>query len=97
MEKEETYKILDQLIVKNTPRTQLIKTVEELSELQKAICKYLLYGEDRHIDQIVEEFVDVNIMLIQLEMILLTILGDNEKLKEQFNLKMNRIKESLNE
>ena len=50
---------------------QLIKTIEELSELSKALCKYL--NSDNNVngllDNIAEEIADVEIMIEQLKII----------------------------
>ena len=52
---------------------QIIKTVEELSELSQALCKFLSKSKtesDRYIvDNICEEIADVEIMLEQCKMI----------------------------
>lgn len=47
---------------------QIIKAVEEMSELTKELCKYLDAKPD--IDHIAEEIADVEITLAQLKMIL---------------------------
>lgn len=46
---------------------QIMKTVEELSELQKELCKYYSSEEDRN--HIAEEIADVRIMLEQMELL----------------------------
>lgn len=46
---------------------QIIKAIEEMSELQKELCKKLLGKSDR--DSLVEEIADVQIMLDQLKII----------------------------
>lgn len=67
--KETMQKAIDTYGVEN----QMIKTVEELSELSQALCKFLSkpYTEsDRTIlDNIYEEMADVEIMLEQCKMI----------------------------
>lgn len=67
--KETMHKAINTYGVEN----QMIKTVEELSELSQALCKFLLkpYTEsDRTIlDNIYEEIADVEIMLEQCKMI----------------------------
>lgn len=49
---------------------QLIVAIEELSELAKALCKYLRGNNDQpmNIDSIIEEIADVEIMLEQVKM-----------------------------
>jgi len=44
-------------------KAQMIKAIEELSELQKALCKYLLGDQDG--EPIIEEIADVEIMTAQ--------------------------------
>lgn len=67
--KETMHKAINTYGVEN----QIIKTVEELSELSQALCKFLSkpYTEsDRTIlDNIYEEIADVDIMLEQCKMI----------------------------
>lgn len=46
---------------------QVMKAVEELSELQKELCKYFSSEEDK--DHIAEEIADVRIMLDQMAML----------------------------
>lgn len=55
-------------------RKQLIKLIEEMNELSKEICKYLVMDPDspklaEEIDHIAEETADVFIMLQQLTLI----------------------------
>ena len=69
METEEIYK---RMIEKFGKEAQTIVAIEELSELQKELCKYLRdlkNGLHRDISSIVEEIADVKIMLEQLELI----------------------------
>ena len=46
---------------------QVTKAIEELSELQKELCKFLL--DDGKFENIIEEVADVEIMVEQLELI----------------------------
>ena len=46
---------------------QVTKAIEELSELQKELCKFLL--DDGSMEHITEEIADVKIMIEQLELI----------------------------
>lgn len=49
---------------------QLIVTIEELSELQKAIAKYLRYNKsDEYVGEIIEEIIDAEIMIRQVKKI----------------------------
>ena len=63
----ETTEIYNRIIEKYGKEAQTIVAIEELSELQKALCKYLR-GQD-NFENIVEEIADVKIMLEQLELI----------------------------
>lgn len=68
MENEQLYK---QIIKKFGNQKQIIKTIEELSELQKDLCKFLLYQSplelQRHMENVAGEIADVEIMLNQLK------------------------------
>ena len=52
-------------------RNQIVKCVEELSELQQVLCK-LLSADDGGVtlDKVIEEMADVEIMLNQIKIIL---------------------------
>jgi hypothetical protein len=68
----ETTEIYKRMIEKFGKEAQTIVAIEELSELQKELCKYLRdlkNGLHRNISPIVEEIADVKIMLQQLELI----------------------------
>lgn len=46
---------------------QLLKLVEEMAELTQAIIKRRLYPNDpKYFDNLIEEFVDVNLVMMQL-------------------------------
>jgi NTP pyrophosphatase (non-canonical NTP hydrolase) len=70
---------------------QLIKSVEELSELQKEICKELI-GEGS-LENIAEEMADCRIMMSQIELIY----GSSfmEKVELKMNQKIKRLKSIL--
>lgn len=59
--------ILNEAISYYGERNQIIVAIEELSELQKELCKYL--RGDGNTAHIAEEMADVNIMLEQLRII----------------------------
>lgn len=70
--------IMEAAIAKWGEPAQMIVAIEELSELQKALCKYLRFaerydGDDPElgvmVNNIREEMADVSIMLSQLELI----------------------------
>lgn len=61
----------DEIIDKLGERNQIVKCVEELSELQQVLCK-LLSADDGWVtlDKVIEEIADVEIMLNQIKIIL---------------------------
>jgi hypothetical protein len=63
----ETTEIYKRMIEKFGKEAQTIVAIEELSELQKALCKHL--RGLTNLDNIIEEIADVKIMLEQLELI----------------------------
>ena len=67
---------------------QLIKSIEELSELQKELCKYLLEGKSKQdLRPIIDEVADVEIMCIQLR----HICGISEQVDERKKFKVERL------
>jgi transcription elongation factor Elf1 len=70
---------------------QAIKTIEELSELQKAISKALIGNED--IEKISEEIADVEIMLAQLKIIYQNQDVVEKHIKNKLAKLMNKINE----
>ena len=69
---------------------QMIKAIEEMSELQKELCKTLIGKENR--DSLIEEIADVQIMLDQLKLIV----SDTE-LKTIMQNKIDRTIERINQ
>lgn len=63
----ETTEIYKSMIEKFGKEAQTIVAIEELSELQKVLCKHL--RGQTNFENIVEEIADVKIMLEQLELI----------------------------
>lgn len=47
-------------------RNQIIKTIEELGELQTALARYLLYKDETYELDVIDELADVQVMLNQL-------------------------------
>lgn len=70
--------------------SQTIMLFEEMSELQKEICK--LYRKRGTIDHVIEELADVVIMLEQLQLMLNL---EEKKLQEIVDYKMDRLKERM--
>ena len=59
--------IFKQSVDKFGVENQLLKLVEEMAELTQAIIKHRLYpNEPKHFNNLLEEFIDVNIVLEQL-------------------------------
>ena len=86
--KEEMYKKL----FEKYDTKQVIVAIEELSELQKELCKMLRNGNADNIEHIKEEIADVSIMLDQLVYYFKI---DKEDLLKIQTEKMNRTKERL--
>ena len=92
----EQLKVLKSLVGKYGNK-QITICIEEMSELTKALCKYLRYCDcDLEkmiaIDDIYEEMADVYIMLTQMQMLLQI---DNEFLDDMIDKKIQRTKERL--
>jgi NTP pyrophosphatase (non-canonical NTP hydrolase) len=59
--------IFKQAVDKFGVEHQLLKLVEEMAELTQAIIKHRLYpNEPKYFDNLIEEYIDVNIVLEQL-------------------------------
>ncbi len=58
--------IYEEVVKKCGIEHQLVICIEELSELQKEICKYLRTGE--HLQELAEEMADVEICLDQIQL-----------------------------
>lgn len=86
--KEEMYKRL----FEKYDTKQIIVAIEELSELQKELCKMLRKGNVDNIENIKEEIADVSIMLDQLVYYFKI---DKEDLLKIQTEKLNRTKERL--
>ena len=68
---------------------QVTKTVEELAELQKELCKFIL--DDGNMKNIAEETADVKIMIDQIELML----EIKEEVKAFKKVKINRLSDRL--
>lgn len=82
---EEYLQVLYEAIRVYGEQTQIMKAIEEMSELTKALCK----GNDHR--AIVDETADVIIMLQQI--VMMFELGD--ELEKRIRFKVNRLKERL--
>lgn len=65
-QQKQTFK---QAIEKFGNTKQIIKAIEEFSEMQKELCKFLLYSDDVDYYKIADEMADVIIMNYQLKKI----------------------------
>lgn len=80
--------MLNGLLKKHGKDKQLIKAVEEMAELQKEICKYLIgYRSESRIEKIYDEFADVKLLMLQLEQILEL---DSDRIAEIMQEKIER-------
>lgn len=68
---------------------QVTKAVEELAELQKELCKFIL--DDGNMKNIAEETADVKIMIDQIELML----EIKEEVKAFKKVKINRLSDRL--
>lgn len=78
--------VIEKAIKKNGIELQLTVAIEELSELQQAICKYKR-GEKHNVE---EEIADVKIMIEQLETIF-----NKDTIRNWRNKKIERLEERL--
>ena len=81
--------ICEQLIYKYGEK-QVVVAIEELSELQKELCKSLRDKTNK--ENIIEEMADVIIMINQMQMYFKI---SDEELHQEINYKLNRTKERL--
>lgn len=72
-------------------KAQLIVAIEELSELQKELCKHLRNGDLSNMDAIIDETADVQIMLEQIQMIF----GIDDCVSKRMEYKINRLEQRL--
>lgn len=82
-------KIYEEALVRYGSHNQLVVAIEEMSELQKEICKFFRHegkGED-----LIEEVADVCIMLEQI----IFIFGIEEDVKKVMQEKVQRLKGRL--
>lgn len=91
---EERQKAYTNAYVRYGESAQIMVALEELSELQKELCKFFRHcsdGSDINIDGIVDETADVRIMLEQIEMIF----GIEDCVAKRMDYKINRLNERL--
>ena len=83
--------VYSKAIIKYGITNQLVVAVEELSELQKEVTKFIRGKGDKA--NLTEEIADVEIMLEQIKMICAVNRKDIDK---YINIKINRLNETLN-
>jgi NTP pyrophosphatase (non-canonical NTP hydrolase) len=83
-------KIYEDALIRYGRNNQLVVAIEELSELQKEICKYFRH-EGKHQD-LIEEVADVSIMLEQI----IYIFDIDEDVKKVMQEKVQRLKGRIN-
>lgn len=88
----EASKILINAINHYGADAQIAKAVEELAELQQALCKYLCTRSESVRDNIIEEIADVEIMLQQIKMIFNINQSEVENVKD---FKLSRLAERI--
>lgn len=91
---DEAIRIMRGAIAKYGERHQMLKAVEEMSELTHEITRFVLDGGE--INGFYEELVDSIIMLDQLVIILLENGRDcNDRMSELYARKLSRLRENL--
>lgn len=85
MNKNEEMILLKNVINEFGANNQIIKSIEELSELTTALARYFVKNEE-DINNIHEEIADVQIMIDQLNMIF-----DSEIINHYRTMKLNRL------
>jgi len=70
---------------------QILKAIEEMTELQKELCKSVISDDNNNIDNITEEMADVEVMLNQLKIIF----ENHQEVKKVINTKIERTKKRV--
>ena len=83
-------KIICEQLIDKYGEKQVVVAIEELSELQKELCKAL--REKTNKENIIEEMADAIIMLNQMQMYFKI---SDEELHQEISYKLNRTKERL--
>lgn len=87
---DEEIEIMRSAIRKNGKAMQTVVAIEEMSELQKELTKYIRGQGSR--EHLIEEVADVLIMITQIQ--IMYALSD-EEIKEVVDFKLNRLKERI--
>ena len=69
------------------PPNQMIKAIEEMSELTKVLAKILVMGGEVSLDELIEEVADVTIMMEQLRLMY----NINDEVCEMMDSKVKRL------
>lgn len=90
-----TPELIEQARIKFGEKNQLIKAIEEMSELQKELCKVVLTPNltIKATNEIIDELADVEIMCAQLR----HIFGISEQVDERKVFKIERLKQRINQ
>ena len=90
-----TPELIDQVTSYFGEKNQLIKAIEEMSELQKELCKVVLTPNltISPTDEIIDELADVEIMCAQLR----HIFGISEQVDLRKVIKIERLKQRINQ
>ena len=86
----EEIEIIKYAIQKNGKAMQTVVAIEEMSELQKELSKFIRGKGNR--DNLIEEVADVLVMIAQIQ--LMYYIPDNE-VERIMHLKLNRLKERM--
>ena len=88
-----TPELIDQVTFYFGEKNQLIKAIEEMSELQKELCKVVLTPNltIKATDEVIDELADVEIMCAQLR----HIFGISEQVDLQKVRKIERLKQRI--
>ena len=90
-----TPELIDQVTSHFGEKNQLIKAIEEMSELQKELCKVVLTPNltIKPTYEIIDELADVEIMCAQLR----HIFGISGQVDERKEFKIERLKQRINQ
>lgn len=93
MDQEAKESLLRKVLSKWGLNSELDVSIEECSELIQAICKLRRYGEtEKTVTNLIEEIADVSIICDQLSLIY-----GKDKVKKQKDIKLERLKQRLNQ
>ena len=89
--------ILERAIKNNGEGEQLVKLLEEMNELGQVVCKFLATGDEKEIENIIEETADVTITLNELDLIVSEYRPTFMKeVRKMIDYKLDRLNKRLN-